>query len=288
MNGSENETSPVSKAQSDDELSLLDLVRFVQRHGVIILGGTLIGGALGLTVAFALPAQWEASALIQVGQLGGSTPVEPLPKVVARVTQKSFKDDALKRMGILPSESDPKASLLLSSLKVKIEKADLVGVHVRGTTPDDTVRFVDALFAKLVDIHTKITEPTLQHWRDVVEEIDIESGLLNKEIERLNGSLAKTTGEVSTVNFSQFVLMNNILLTRESEMRGFRERKRALQEQINPERTFPTSLLGRIEVSTQPVFPKKHLFAADGLVIGLFIGVLVSLLKAYVFIDKKG
>jgi uncharacterized protein involved in exopolysaccharide biosynthesis len=70
MSSSENKESS-DGAQSDDELSLLDLVMFVRRHGAILLGGTLIGGVLGLAVAFALPTQWEASALIRVGQLGG-------------------------------------------------------------------------------------------------------------------------------------------------------------------------------------------------------------------------
>jgi uncharacterized protein involved in exopolysaccharide biosynthesis len=286
MDGSENEASPVSRAQPDDELSLLDLVKFIRHHGAILLGGTLIGGALGLAVAFALPAQWEASALIRVGQLEGF-PVETLPRVVDRVTQNSFKDDALKRMGVSPDESDPKTGLLLSSLKVKIDKSDLIGVRVRSTNPDDAIRFVDALIAELADMHVKVAEPTRQHRQDRVEEINMESRRLDSEIERLNGSLVKATREFSAANFSQVALMSSVLLAREVELRVFQEHKRALQELLSPAKTFPTSSFGRAEASEQPVFPKKSLFAASGLVIGLLMGVLLSLWRSRVPVDKK-
>ena len=291
MSGSENKISPDIRTQSDDELSLLDLVRFVRRHGVIILGSTLMGGVLGLAVAFSLPAQWEASALIRVGQLGRSvsaeSTVESLSRVVDRLMQKSFKGDALKRIGISPNESDPQVDLLLNSLKVRIEKSDLVSVRVRGTTPEDAMRFVDALTMGLVETHTKMMGPTIQRWHDNVDEIDMELLRLNSEIERLSGLLEKLPRGFSAANFSQVLLLNNTLLTSEAESRKLRESRHILQEQLSPEKTFLTSSLNQTEISTRPVFPQKHLFAAAGLVIGLFIGVLVSLLKAYVFVDKK-
>lgn len=307
MNGSGNKELLAGGAQSDDELSLLDLVMFVRRHGAILLGGTLIGGVLGLAVAFALPAQWEASALILVGQLRGADLVEPgadlvgadlvepPSRVVDRVTQKSFKDDTLKRMDVSPDESNPKASLLLNSLKVKVEKSGLVGVRVRGATPDEAARFANALIVELISAHTKIAEPTLQHWHDEIEKIDMELIRLNSEIEGLNSEieglnnlLARSAREFSAASLFQAISASNALLDRKTESHKFLERKRTLQEQINPERTFPTSSFGQIEVSAQPVFPKKSIFAASGLVIGLLMAVLLSLSRSHVLVYRKG
>ena len=70
MNNSENDILLDDKAKADDELSLSDLVEFVRHHGAILLGGAIIGSVLGLIIAFALPAQWEANVLIQIGQTG--------------------------------------------------------------------------------------------------------------------------------------------------------------------------------------------------------------------------
>ena len=201
--------------------------------------------------------------------------------------QKSFKDDALKRMGILPVESDPEAGLLLSSLKVKIEKYDLVSVRVRGTTPDEATRFANALIAELISAHTKIAEPTLQHWHDEIEKIDMELIRLSSEIEGLNNLLARSAREFSAASLFQAIRASNALLARETKLHKFLERKSTLQEQINPERTLPTSSFGQIEVSAQPVFPKKSIFAASGLVIGLLMAVLLSLSRSHVFVYRK-
>ena len=279
MSGSENESSSASGSQSDDELTFLDLVTFARRHRLALLGGALMGGTLGLAVAFVLPAQWEAVAQLRVAQLGGSAPVEQPLMVVERVTQKSFGDDALKRMGISPDESNPKASLLRNSLKAKVEKSGLVGVRVRGASPDEAARFADAVVAELVSTHAKMAEPTLQRWRSEIEEIDMELKRGDREIERLRGSLERQAGIDQIASLFQAVV-SNILLSREKEVRGVRERKRELQEQLSPERTFPTASLGRVNVSTRPVFPRKPLFAVGGLVIGLLMGVLLSVVRS--------
>jgi len=279
MSNSENKVLLADGAKSDDEISLFDLVAFVRRHRFALLGGAVIGGALGVAIAFAMPAQWEAVALLRVAQLGGSALVEPPPRVVERVMQKSFGDDAQRRIGVSPDESLPKASLLRNNLKVKVEKSDLVSVRVRGASPDEAARFADAVIAELASVHAKMAEPTLQRWRSEIEDIDMELKRGSREIERLRDSLEKQSRVTQPASIFQAVLASNILLSREIELGTLRERKRALQEQLSPERTFPTASLGRTEVSTRPVFPSKPFFAVSGLAIGLLIGVLLSALK---------
>ncbi len=190
-------------------------------------------------------------------------------------------------MDVSPDESNPKASLLLSSLKVKVKKSNLVSVSVLGTTPDEAARFANALIAELTSAHTKIAEPTLQHWHDEIEKNDMELIRLNSEIEGLNNLLARSARGISVTSLFKAIQASNTLLTRETELHKFLERKRTLQEQINPERTFPTSSFGQIEVSAQPVFPKKSIFAASGLVIGLLMAVLLSLSRSHVFVYRK-
>ena len=62
MSKSENAPLVTQDDEFDEEFSLLDLVAFVRQHSLILLGGALIGGVLGLVIAFALPAKWEANA----------------------------------------------------------------------------------------------------------------------------------------------------------------------------------------------------------------------------------
>jgi len=72
MNKSEDVVLKVSESLLDDELSLQDLVAFVRRNFYTLLTGLFIGGILGLVIAFSIPAQWEATALIRIGQLGNA------------------------------------------------------------------------------------------------------------------------------------------------------------------------------------------------------------------------
>lgn len=279
MRSSGNEMSSVSGPQSGDELSLLDLMAFFRHHYLALLGGAFIGGALGLVIAFVVPMQWEASVLLKVGQIGNAgnvgTLIEPAVRVVERVKNRSFENDVLRRMGVSPNE----AGLLRDGLKVGMEKSELLSLHVRGVSQKAAEQLVSATMAELKEVHAKMAEPTLDRWRKELDEINLELGQVGSESDRLSHLVGGQSSSVSDRTFYLSVLASNILLSRETELRKLRERKRLLQEQLSPERTFPTAAWGGVEVSGQPVFPKKSIFAAVGLIIGLLIGVLLSVLR---------
>ena len=276
MSGSEN---GASSANSDVELTYLDFVTFVRCHSLALLGGAFMGSALGLVVAFALPVQWEAVGLLQVAQVAGAGAVEPPLRVVDRVMQESFRENVEKRMGVSPEGATLKAGVLLGSLQAKIEKSDLVGVRVRGATPEATAHFADAVVAELASVHAKMAAPTIDRWHKELDEVEQGLKQANSEAERLSLLMAEQWRSTNDNNLYRAVLASNILLAQETNLRAFRERKRALQEQLSPERTFPTAPLGQIEISRRPVSPKKPLFAVGGLVMGLFIGASLSVLK---------
>lgn len=261
--------------ESNDESFLFYLVAFVWRHRAALLGGALIGGALGLAVAFTRPVQWGAVVQLQVAQLGGVGPVEPPLRVVERLGRASFIEDVARRMGV--SIREPKG-IFFGSLKAKLEKSDLVGVSVRGATPEVTASFADAVVKELASAHSIVAKPTIERWHKELDEIEMELKQANTESARLALLLGENQNAVTDKNISRYVLASNILLARESNLRAFRERRRALQEQLSPERTFTTTPLGRIEVSKQPVSPNKQLIGLAGLVIGLCIGALLSVL----------
>jgi hypothetical protein len=268
MGGSENETSPVSKTQSDDELSLLDLVKFIQRHGVTLLGGALIGGTLGLAVA--------------------STLIESPAWAMSRLKESEpFENNVLKNLGLSPNTSGSKAGLLRNALNVKIEKPDLLYLSIRGTSREMAEQLASATVEELKDVHAKMAEPTIARWRKELDDVTLELERASREFERLSRLLDMQSNSITDRNLYQAVLTSNILFSRETELRGFRERKHTLQEQLSPERTFSTSSWGRTEVSEQPVSPKKSRFAAGGLIIGLLMGVLLALWRSRGSVDKK-
>lgn len=283
MDKSENVALMIRDGRFDDELSLLDLVAFVRRNIRILLGGSLIGGALGLGIAFSLHAQWEAIALIRIGQLGNvgnvgnvGSPVEPPLQLVDRIKNKSFQKEVLKRLRMSVDDHNVDVKCFHDSLKVKLEKSELINLKLEAGSADEAKLKMNAVVNELKEIHKKMSSPTITRLQQELVTIDLELSHASVESERLRKSLEASNSQ-NEITFSQAALVSNLLLAREGELRGLRDRKRVLEEQLSPERTFSTDIFGRVEVSTEPVFPKKLLFAAAGLLLGLILSVLLTL-----------
>jgi len=142
---------------------------------------------------------------------------------------------------------------------------------------DEAERFADASIAELRKMHAKMAKPAIARWHGEIEEIDLELKQVGSKTVRLHNLLERPSGMAKEVPF-QAALASYVPLSREAELRAMRERKHALQERVDPERTFAAGPLGRVSVAKQAVFPKKSLFATLGLVIGLPGGVLLSAL----------
>lgn len=284
MNKSEDVVMKVTENQFNDELSLIDIVALVKRNFYTLLAGILFGGIVGLVIAFAIPAQWQATALLRVGQLGstGSTgsAVEPSLQVVDRIKNRSFQNDVLKSLGLSSSEDDRAANNIRDTIKVKLEKSDLINLAVRGPSPELAKQYMNAIVNEVITIHTKISEPTINRWQQELSSIQQELNQAKLETERLVKSLNGRTDSLSEKNFSQAALLSNILIAREVELKNSHDRKRVLEEQLSPARTFPTKEIGRIEVLDKPIYPKKSLFGLSGSFFGFILGVLWCMLKS--------
>lgn len=279
MNKTENAALTSSETLIDKELSLLDLVGFVQKNFIILLGGLLLGLFVSLVTAFLLPSKWEATALVRIGQFKNADNlviIEPSLQVVDRIKSASFQQDALKSLGFNLAESNS-SDERLQYLNVKLEKSDLITINWRGLTKVEAKNNLSVVINELVKIHKKKFESVINRWNQELISTDLamqhsatESNQLNKTLQRL-GTSEKT--------FSQNALISNTLLVREKEMQYYRERKQHLEEQLSPERTFPTQILGNIIVSKEPVSPKKTLFAFAGAILGLILAFIFIMIK---------
>jgi uncharacterized protein involved in exopolysaccharide biosynthesis len=286
MDKSENAALLNQDNQFDDELSLLDLVAFVRRNARILLATTLIGGILGGVIAFSVSSQWEASALVRVGQLGSlgnvenvGSPIEPPLQLIDRIKSKSFQNDVLKRLGLENGDYVASAKIFRDTFKVKLEKSELINLALRGESADAAKSHMSAVVNELKEIHGRISALTVSRLQQELATIELELKRASVESERLKKTLAGADS-VSEKTFLQAILVSNLRLVREGELRAFRDRKRTLEVQLSLERTFPTDVFGRVDVSSEPVFPKRSLFIVVGLFIGLFLGFFVSVIRA--------
>ena len=267
---------------SDDELTIIDVFKFLRVNFRFFSIGAILGCVIGLGVAYAVTPQWEATALLRIEQLGNAgnagNAIEPTLQVVDRIKNRSFQNDVLKKLGLSTSENDKLAKYFINTLKVKLEKSDLVNLAIRGSSPENAKRNMSAIINEIESIHNKMLEPTVHRWQQELASIQSELDQANARQERLEKSLNRQAGSFNDKNFSQAALLSNILLTREAEFKSLRDRKRILEEQLSPARTFSTKVIGRVEVSEDSVFPSKPVFSLVGLLLGLLFSVLWKVL----------
>ena len=264
------------------ELSVTDLIAFLCSNFKMILGCAFVGVALAFAIVLTISPQWEANASVRIGQLGNSDnagiTVEPTLQVIDRIKSKSFQDDVLLDLGLLTDKDNSKVKLFRDKLKVKLEKSELISLTLRAESAEDAKLELNAVINQLISIHEKILATAVNRWHQDLALLELQLKQNKEEMIRLRTQLNASLVS-NEKNFSQFALISNVLVTRESDLRNFIDTKRTLEDRLSPERTFSTQLQGRVEVSESPVYPSKRLFLMFGFMLGLVLGVFIALIK---------
>ncbi len=266
----------------NDEISLFVLWQTLARRKWWVLGAPLLAViAAAVAVTFMKP-QWEATAAIQIGAVGqaGSAGqvIEPPARVVARVNLKSFEDAVLTSLG-LSGQTTPEAKLFRSSLKVKaLPKTDLIEIKARGYSRESAERFTEATVDYLHRIHQGMAAPTVQRMKQLLAQVEREIAQTKAEREKTLKITDLKDKAISEAIFMGNIVLTNIMIQRDNELRGFEQAKMGYEEQMDPMRTYPTSYIEKISVSEGPVAPKKSLILVLAGVMGLFLGVMAAFL----------
>jgi len=263
----------------DDEISLLDLWQILLRRKWWVLGAPLLAVvAAAVAVTFMKP-QWEATAAIQIGAVGQAGQViEPPARVVARVNLKSFEDAVLASLG-LSGQKTPEAKLFRSSLKVKaLPNTDLIEIKVRGYSRESAKRSTEATVDYLRRIHQGMAAPTVQRMKQLLAQVEREIAQTRAEREKVLKIMDLKDKAITEASFMRNIVLANIMVQRDNELRGLEQAKTDYEEQLGPMRTYPTSYIEKISVSEGPVAPKKALIVLLAGVLGLFVGVMAAFL----------
>jgi capsular polysaccharide biosynthesis protein len=271
-----------------DDISLRDLWRVVTNQKKWVIGITIVCmlfASVGLSLS---KPKWEATAVIQIGQVGqsgvgqGSQLIEPPVRAIERMKMKSFEDDVLTRLKISPEEGDPIASLFRSTLSLKaLSTTDLIQVKIRAQSREQAQNWANAVVDRLKDVHERLAQPTIDRLRKQQAELKKQMLIIEEERSSLLRIVSKSSETSGDSRFSANLLLSNLLLQKNAELRDFEMRRLAADEQLTSVRTYPTSLIDRIYVPENPASPKKLLVVMLAAVLGLILGVVVALLRNY-------
>ena len=266
-----------------DEIYLVDLWRIFSRGWKWFV--TVLVVTLACTYAFAhlVKRQWEATAWIQIGQVGqvpsGQDPkVEPLLRVIARLQLVPFENEILKSAGYARDSSV--AVLYRKSLKLEPMPyaGPLIRLTVRAYSRQQASELATATVTQLSAIHQRLEEMPLKSARARLAQI--EADLQTAEADRARYQKAAAPGnkgDAGSKDVQNPMLASLLLANKNEEIRGLRQGRIDLIERLGPAYTYETSMMWPVYVPDRQAFPNPELTWGIGLLLGVFLGAFATM-----------
>ena len=263
----------------DQEISLLDILRFLKSAWKAIAIFGLAGIALSIAYLAITSKQFEASVQISMAQIGAtnnSNNINPLgvnieepALLISRLSSPtSFTPEVIAACGL---QDQANSALVLSkSIKLSLPKgvANVVELKAVGQTPQAAQECTLAVFELIKTTQSQIVAP-------YIEEAKIK---LADDEERL----AKAKDLITKSDKSGQAMSASYLSTRD-EIRYLLDEITALKNVVTTNQNRATRMVAPIYADESPIAPKKRMVLAAGLLGGLFLGLLIALARQMIF-----
>jgi uncharacterized protein involved in exopolysaccharide biosynthesis len=261
------------------EWTLLDVVSVFSRHRRLILVLGLAGAIAGFLRARLLEPPFLASATLQIGQVGlggqggpmAGQLVEPVARAAERLRSRSFQNAVLAKAGLPLTGSRPADLYRASFVARPLNNTDLIQVALLAIREEEGKRLLAATLEQLSAAHEQIARPTIQHLREDIAatEKDIES----TRRELTENKAAAGARVASAGQFSERVFLGSLINANQIRLADLEMRKGVYEEQLSPQRTYPTSFLQPPSIDARSVAVQQALL---GLVGGLMLGCFLA------------
>ncbi len=261
------------------EEPVFDFLGFLMRRWPPLFGSAIAGAALAVAMSYLLTPEYEVKAAVRIASVAGSGPVEAPARVLERARSGAFKEAVAIAAGLKTLDVGGDGRLFTESLRAQVvERADLLDVEFRVVRADDGARLGNALVARLQAIHGPIGKPSIDRLHDRVTDVTAQLARAEAALDRIEQDVSNLdTRNQPRVGFAERIVLADVMLKREEDIRTLREQQRVLREQLSPERTYPTSMLGEPSVSREPVSPKRPMFAVAGALLGFLLAMAATL-----------
>jgi len=271
-----------SSTQSEEEISLLDILRFLKSAWRIIAIAGLVGIALSVAYLVMTPKQYEATAQIAMAQIGaannnnnnnnnlnplGINIEEPVLLIARLSSPTSFNPEEIAACGF---EGKPNgAAALVKAIKITPAKGvpNIVELKTYGSSPAVAKSCADAIFNFIKKSQANILAPYIEEAKikllDDEQRIDKAKELVSRSDK---GGSALSAAYLSTRDEIRYLL---------DEMTG-------LKNILVSNQNRATRLIAPIYASDVPIGPKKRIALSAGLLGGLFLGLLIALARQMV------
>lgn len=276
-----NDVTPLNT--EDEGLNLWELLDVVKSGWHWLAGGAAIGLAGAVGFVMVVPAQYEASAIIQpatvgmaAGQIKGAE-VESVAQTLERLKLASFYSEDLLKSCEISATVNPRQALANAIKPVLAKGNSLIQLTYRANSSVAAEACLGAVVSHLAQSQAAIAAPILR----TLEEQRLLTKQQLDDAEKLQSQIEKRTLTLdpSDAKFSSSMLMLSATLSKREEIARLRKLYTEQTLQLSEPLTQPTKLFEPIYASDKAVFPKKTLTALGGLVGGFVLGGLLLFVR---------
>ena len=259
--------------KDEQEISLIDILRFLKGAYKSILIAGLVG--LGLAIAYLVvtPKQYEAIAQIAMAQIGASNNnlnplgvnIEDPPLLIARLSSPTtFTPQIISICSM--EEIGNRGISLAKAIKLAPTKgvATVVELKTFGNSPEAAFNCAQAIFEL-----TKVTQA--QILAPYIEEAKTKLADNEERLIKAKNLVAKADKTGQAVGAAY--------LSTRDEIRFLLDEITALKNVVASNQSRATRLITPIYASDTPIAPKKRIALMAGLLGGLFLGLLLALAR---------
>ncbi len=258
---------------TDDEISIKDIVDFLVESWKAIIATGMLGVAAALTFVMVTPSQYEATAQIQMAQISisnnntnplGSNVELPSLLIARHQVPSTYTEDEIKACG-LEGKKMPQESLSKLAKFTPVKGVDsIVELKIRLESKEGALACAQALFANVKESQSLIIKPYIEEAKSLLAKYQVR--------------LQETQALVAKADKSGSALSAAYLANRD-EVKFLTDESIRLNALITSGDARQTKLVAPVYVSDLPVFPKKSVSLVVGLLAGLFVGLLLVLLR---------
>lgn len=249
---------------SSNEINIFNFFFLLKKYKHLFVGIPVLAMTLALIIASQVAPEWESSALLQIGHLS-SNPVEPLQVLTPKLMNKNFLKAIESHL-----EGSPNLTRTLSEFESSFKVAprrgseQLLEISLRSSSFDAAANLVKLITNSIISSHSKVTEPAIQKLQAQLAGLIDDKKRLESEFKILQLQITRKSNP-SLFMFTAYSLQN--LLT---EIKETKKEIANLDEQLNPLKTYPTSLVGEISTSG-PLTPSKLIISITTFIFSFLI-----------------
>ncbi|MFK2917906.1 lipopolysaccharide biosynthesis protein [Dyella koreensis] len=265
-----------------DEVYLVDMWRILVREWRWWLAMLVLAVAATFAFTHLAKRQWEATAWIQIGQVGavpaGQDPkVESLARVLERLQTAAFQNEVMQSIGFSPESRESRIYRKSLKLEPLPYAGPLVKLTVRGSSPQQAQQFAEATVSRLHAIHQGLEAKPLALAQARLNEV--QSELSGAVAERNQWKQAVSQSDPAGKAGQGTALTGMLAASMRGDIYGLSAARSDLSTRLSTTYTYETSLLWPVYVPEHQAFPNPVLCWGIGILFGLCLGVFAAMVR---------